>query len=446
MTANNLHSDEEYASWVQAGKPKKPGTAKGPLRLTPEDIPLDKKEAQLKPEVARSVQGQAKLAAMERAKTAAAPAWRKVETQNLLAARFRRLAQDFEERAEKAVQAKDKDGVELYRGKAAAAMQQALEAAEVAERLTKQARQIEQRAEHATQEVEQRGGVQAEHPGDGEGGASGEAGRGGQLPGEAPVGGAQGGEAKEEVGRPAVPTGVHRVSVKDLHIDPERFQYKLNVGEGGVGQELKGGVQFDPELSGVVSVWRDPANGKDYVVNGHHRYELAERSGHPDIDVKFISAENPKEARAKGALQNIAEGRGTAVDAAKFMRDLGFTPADLSSKNISLRGKIAADAAALVDLNDRLFHKVSVGHMEPEQAVAIASKLKNHKCRTCWQENWTKYLTKPASRCILESSARWRTGWRRKFRKRRWAAHRRRRRPCLARKRGDGTSSWSALT
>ena len=166
-----------------------------------------------------------------------------------------------------------------------------------------------------------------------------------------------------------------------MHIDPERFQYKLNVGEGGVGQELKGGVQFDPELSGVVSVWRDPANGKDYVVNGHHRYELAERSGHPDIDVKFISAENPKEARAKGALQNIAEGRGTAVDAAKFMRDLGFTPADLSSKNISLRGKIAADAAALVDLNDRLFHKVSVGHMEPEQAVAIASKLKNHEAQ-----------------------------------------------------------------
>jgi hypothetical protein len=36
----------------------------------------------------------------------------------------------------------------------------------------------------------------------------------------------------------------------------------------------------------------------------------------------YIDAPDEKTARARGALVNIAEGRGTSVDAAKFMRDM----------------------------------------------------------------------------------------------------------------------------
>jgi hypothetical protein len=114
-----------------------------------------------------------------------------------------------------------------------------------------------------------------------------------------------------------VPTG-------GLKTDPSRFQYKLNTsGEHGVTDEFKQVRTWSPDFAGVISVWRDPETGEDYVVNGHHRYELAGRLGADGLKVQYLQAKDAKEARALGALINIAEGRGTAVDAAKFMRDTG---------------------------------------------------------------------------------------------------------------------------
>ena len=76
-----------------------------------------------------------------------------------------------------------------------------------------------------------------------------------------------------------------------------------------------------------------------------------------------------------GALINIAEGRGTAVDAAKFLRDSGVSIEDLASRGVSLKGKVASDAAVLVRLNDRLFDRVARGLMDEQQALAIARHL-----------------------------------------------------------------------
>ena len=57
----------------------------------------------------------------------------------------------------------------------------------------------------------------------------------------------------------------------------------------------------------LIQLWhegalRDPADGKDYVVNGHHRHELAKRTGHPDMAVRWIAAKDAREARADTAI------------------------------------------------------------------------------------------------------------------------------------------------
>lgn len=180
--------------------------------------------------------------------------------------------------------------------------------------------------------------------------------------------------------RKDAPKRVAVVSTEDLHVDPARFQYKLNVsGPAGVGDEFKGVRQFNPDLAGVLAVWKDPADGKDYVVNGHHRHEMASRLGHPDMLVRYLEAKDAKEARAKGALINIAEGRGTAVDAAKFMRDAGVSIEDMSKAGISLSGKIAADAGALNNLNDRLFDRMTRGLIDEGKAIAVAKHLPDHE-------------------------------------------------------------------
>ena len=140
----------------------------------------------------------------------------------------------------------------------------------------------------------------------------------GQIAGVAPTA-APAPASKTKAGKPSTPDSgkVYHIPSHQLQVDPARFQYKLNVDKSGVTDELKSVKTFNPDFAGVISVWADPADGKVYVVNGHHRYELAHRTGHAALAVRYGDAKTAKEARAVGALNNIAEGRGTAVDAAK---------------------------------------------------------------------------------------------------------------------------------
>ena len=178
------------------------------------------------------------------------------------------------------------------------------------------------------------------------------------------------------------------LQASDLSVDPARFQYKISGidPKTGVTKELSAVKKFNPLLAGQLLVWHDPEDGKTYVVNGHHRAELAQRSPHWDEDetgwgwhgelnVQYIPAMNAKEARAMGALANIAEGRGTATDAAKFMRDTGAGVDDLASRGISLSGRIAADAPSLAGLHPTVFQSLTNGMTTEGRALAIGRYL-----------------------------------------------------------------------
>jgi hypothetical protein len=185
--------------------------------------------------------------------------------------------------------------------------------------------------------------------------------------------------------KPPAPTRQPRgPAVKELDpasiaVDPARFQFKLKTDPTtGVGRQLEDVQAFDPDLAGVIAVWRDPADGKTYVVNGHHRLNLAQRSGAKKVLVRYLQAKTAEEARAKGALINIGEGHGTAVDAAKWMRDTGNTVEDLKKANVSLSGPLVRDAVPLSNLDGGLFHKVTLGVMDVPRAVAVASHLPEH--------------------------------------------------------------------
>jgi len=174
--------------------------------------------------------------------------------------------------------------------------------------------------------------------------------------------------------------GVRNVHPGELKVDPKRFQFKLNTANpAGVTDELKTVKNWNPDFAGVLSTWRDPANGQEYVVNGHHRHELAHRLGVPSVAVRQIKAKNAVEARAKGALINIAEGRGTAVDAAKFMRDTGTTVGDFAAHGVPLKsGQLADQATALTRLSDKAFDRLVRGDLDQTRALAVAKFLPDH--------------------------------------------------------------------
>jgi hypothetical protein len=158
-----------------------------------------------------------------------------------------------------------------------------------------------------------------------------------------------------------------------IKVDPKRFQYKI-IGEytktGEVGS-LSGVQRYDPNLAGIIQVWQDPADGETYVVNGHNRLALANRLGAEKVAVRYLDVKDATEARAVGALTNIAEGRGTPLDAAKFFNDTGLSKADLDAKGIPMREKIATDGLALSKLEPALFRQVINGDLSTERGVII---------------------------------------------------------------------------
>jgi hypothetical protein len=184
------------------------------------------------------------------------------------------------------------------------------------------------------------------------------------------------GPTLDKAGRPVVdaasiqPGASGRVLTKDLHVDPKRFQYKLNSSAEGVTNQLQG-KKWNEDLAGVIQVWRDPKDGELYVVNGHHRVELANRLGADSLQVRAIDAPDVESARRVGALQNIAEGRGTAIDAAKFFRDGGYAPEDLVREGVSLGEATATNGLALSQLSDSLFDEVAQGKMPMNRGIAI---------------------------------------------------------------------------
>lgn len=174
------------------------------------------------------------------------------------------------------------------------------------------------------------------------------------------------------------PGSVANVPTKDLSVDAARFQFKQRAtGKAGITDEFSEVKKFDPEKSGILSVWHDPADGKTYVVNGHHRFEMADRLGHPELAVRYIDAANAADARTRGAMINIAEGRGDALDAAKVFRDSGFTSKELEAEGISLKGEKARQGLALSKLDPYIFRKVVDGDLPVERAAIIGEGLDN---------------------------------------------------------------------
>ena len=132
---------------------------------------------------------------------------------------------------------------------------------------------------------------------------------------------------------------------------------------------------WDPLKGGVVGVWQDPADGETYIVDGHHRLDLANRLGVPELAAMHIKANTATEARGLGALSNISNGRGTSIDAAKIMRDLSMTPADLEKRGVSLTGAVAKQGLALANLPSDLFERVWQGDMRPARGAVLGEML-----------------------------------------------------------------------
>jgi hypothetical protein len=174
-----------------------------------------------------------------------------------------------------------------------------------------------------------------------------------------------------------IPQGIGSFSPYELGVDPERFQFKAGGDEAGVTDRLKDVKTWDPIKAGVSLVWIDKA-GKPWIVDGHQRLGLARRiagedpAQNPRIDARILRENEgvtPSDARTIAALRNIAEGTGTAIDAAKVIRDNPERIDDLPP-----RSELVRQARGLASLSDSAFRMV-VNDVVPPSYASIVGRL-----------------------------------------------------------------------
>jgi hypothetical protein len=185
------------------------------------------------------------------------------------------------------------------------------------------------------------------------------------------------------------PAGPYQVmsgeELQAIGTNAELMQFKAGGDEFGVTDRLAGITKWEPERSGVMLVY-EFADGSRIIADGHQRLGLAKRLAGQGQDVQaavMVLREQdgitPAMARARAAYKNMAEGSGSATDAAKILRDSGATLADL---NLPPKSAMLRDAEGLAAVNDDVFGMV-INEVIPDRfAAAIGRMVKDQLLQT----------------------------------------------------------------
>lgn len=163
----------------------------------------------------------------------------------------------------------------------------------------------------------------------------------------------------------------------DLRVDAQRFQFKEGADAAGVTERLQGVTQWDALKAGLTVVYEDN-QGQHWIADGHQRLGLAKRIEQADPGqaprlnswvLREADGVTDADVRAIAASKNIAEGTGTAVDAAKVLRDrpdlMGALPP---------RSELVRQSRGLMNLDPEAFGKV-VNDVVPPNYASIVGRL-----------------------------------------------------------------------
>ena len=142
-------------------------------------------------------------------------------------------------------------------------------------------------------------------------------------------------------------------------IDAKAFQYKSKADSKGITGALSAVEKWDKTKSGVSLVWQRK-DGKMFVADGHQRLELAKKlkskGQTPKITGRIFREDDgwtQADMREIAAAKNIAEGTGTAWDAATVLRDSKDVESVL--KTLAPKSALVRDAKGLAKLDDIVF-------------------------------------------------------------------------------------------
>jgi hypothetical protein len=152
--------------------------------------------------------------------------------------------------------------------------------------------------------------------------------------------------------QPSSDFSVLNIPFDEIFIDKARFQPRDDFSEEKV-QEIVN--NFNPALFKPLIVWRDPKDGKTYVLAGHHRYEALKRMGRKTVPVVY--AQGGEQKAVELAWTENQSGRSqTSAENAKYLRKLaisGRTKAEIQAECQRLYNRSCQVALDLSFLNPR---------------------------------------------------------------------------------------------
>ena len=179
---------------------------------------------------------------------------------------------------------------------------------------------------------------------------------------------------------PAIPSS-------EIATRPDLMQFKhMEDSATGINTTDKLDGKWDDRKAGVLLLWEPLSpqahglsEGQKYIVaNGHHRFEFGQRAGRKGYNAQVLreaDGYSAADARTIAAEVNIADGKGTIYDQAKFFRNTAATHgADESvatGRRIGSRGRAAEDIG--IKASDDLFTSFINEQISPEATRAIAN-------------------------------------------------------------------------
>lgn len=175
----------------------------------------------------------------------------------------------------------------------------------------------------------------------------------------------------------------------DIEVDAELMQFKSGGDQFGVTDRLQGVQEWDGMAAGAVTVW-ESLGGRRLIADGYQRLALARRAEANGAEVTLTAlvlreadGYSALDARILTALKNVAEGTGTAVDAAKVFRDAPLHYNDMIDRRLPPRSALVRDGKALARLSDEAFgavinevlpegHAAAIGHLAPDARTHMA--------------------------------------------------------------------------
>ena len=167
-------------------------------------------------------------------------------------------------------------------------------------------------------------------------------------------------------------------SVRDLTLDPQRFQFKASDEQGSTGR-FEGIQRWDTAASGVLMVWED-REGTPFVADGHQRVNFARRlvdEGKED-DIRLAARVYREEdgwtaddVKVEAAKTNILQDSGTSYDAARIIK---LDPAKFEGL-VGRRSVVARQGRDIARLSQKMIDFAVGADVQPAHAAIVGARV-----------------------------------------------------------------------